>query len=80
MPLDTYYYASETTPILKTPQVACNVVDARGRRVFYGEITYDNNITRIAEISPDPDPRAPYALPGLVDAHVHIESSLLTPQ
>ena len=54
-------------------------MDARVRRVFYGEITYDNNITRIAEISPDPDPRAPYALPGLVDAHVHIESSLLTP-
>ena len=26
-----------------------------------------------------PDPALPYALPGFVDAHVHVESSLLVP-
>ncbi|MBO0357561.1 adenine deaminase [Hymenobacter sp. BT186] len=38
---------------------------------------------RIQAIEPTgataPDPRLPYALPGFVDAHVHIESSLLIP-
>jgi adenine deaminase len=38
---------------------------------------------RILAIEPTgataPDPSLPYALPGFVDAHVHIESSLLIP-
>ncbi|HEX8428540.1 adenine deaminase [Hymenobacter sp.] len=38
---------------------------------------------RIRAIEPtgasEPDPSLPYALPGFVDAHVHIESSLLIP-
>lgn len=29
--------------------------------------------------APAPDPALPYALPGFVDAHVHVESSLLVP-
>ncbi|QKG55430.1 adenine deaminase [Hymenobacter sp. BRD128] len=29
--------------------------------------------------APGPDPARPYALPGFVDAHVHVESSLLVP-
>ncbi|WP_324672073.1 adenine deaminase [Hymenobacter sp. GOD-10R] len=29
--------------------------------------------------APSPDPALPYALPGFVDAHVHVESSLLVP-
>ncbi|MBX0292295.1 adenine deaminase [Hymenobacter sp. HSC-4F20] len=38
---------------------------------------------RIQRITPtgatSPDPALPYALPGFVDAHVHVESSLLVP-
>ena len=34
---------------------------------------------RIADITPVTTPTGPYILPGFVDAHVHIESSLLTP-
>ena len=39
---------------------------------------------RVAAIEPvagasGPDPALPYALPGFVDAHVHVESSLLVP-
>ena len=39
---------------------------------------------RVAAITPvagasGPDPARPYALPGFVDAHVHVESSLLVP-
>jgi adenine deaminase len=34
---------------------------------------------RIADVTPMTIPTGPYILPGFVDAHVHIESSLLTP-
>lgn len=34
---------------------------------------------RLADIVPDPTITGPFILPGLIDAHVHIESSLLTP-
>lgn len=36
-------------------------------------------IERIVYLSDTPDPSLPYVLPGFVDAHVHIESSMLTP-
>ncbi|MFO7615706.1 MAG: adenine deaminase [Bacteroidales bacterium] len=57
------------------------------RRQFYrGEIRFRNGvISEIRELSPDrindPDPGSdfPVILPGLVDAHVHIESSMLVP-
>jgi adenine deaminase len=34
---------------------------------------------RIADVTPVTTPTGPFILPGFVDAHVHIESSLLTP-
>lgn len=38
------------------------------------------HIRQIAPLGPTaPDPTLPYALPGFVDAHVHVESSLLVP-
>ena len=37
-------------------------------------------VQQIVPLGPTaPDPRLPYALPGFVDAHVHVESSLLVP-
>lgn len=37
--------------------------------------------TRISSITPlgEPDETLPYILPGFIDAHVHVESSMLTP-
>ncbi len=58
-----------------------NVVDIRARRVFPATIRVAGGC--IAAIEPlggnAPDPALPYALPGFVDAHVHVESSLLVP-
>jgi adenine deaminase len=53
------------------------IVDAVFRRQFKGEITVENGkITSIKEKEHDNEH---YILPGLVDAHVHIESSMTVP-
>ena len=53
------------------------LVDAVSRRQFKGEITVENGkIIRVEEKEHDNDQ---YILPGLVDAHVHIESSMTVP-
>ncbi|QDU90070.1 Adenine deaminase [Pirellulimonas nuda] len=53
------------------------VVDVHQRRVFPGEVTVLGG--RIASITPVDDAPATYLMPGFVDAHVHIESSMLAP-
>ncbi len=58
-------------------RVAGNIVDVVARKVFKGEIEVrDGVIYTIRELDDAPDC---YILPGLVDSHVHIESSLLIP-
>jgi adenine deaminase len=53
------------------------IVDAISRRKFKGEIVVENGkIISIKEKDHDIDQ---YILPGLVDAHVHIESSMTVP-
>lgn len=53
------------------------IVDAVSRWQFKGEITVENGkITRVEEKEHD---KEQYILPGLVDAHVHIESSMTVP-
>ncbi|WP_292388445.1 adenine deaminase [Methanosarcina sp. UBA5] len=53
------------------------IVDAISRREFKGEIAVENGkIISIEEKEHDNDQ---YILPGLVDAHVHIESSMTVP-
>lgn len=58
-----------------------NVVDVFARSIRPATITI--RAGRIARLTPTgapaPDPALPYALPGFVDAHVHVESSLLVP-
>lgn len=53
------------------------IIDPVQRREFKGEITILNGkIKQIKEIDSAPER---YILPGLVDAHIHIESSMLIP-
>lgn len=53
------------------------IVDPITRRIFDGEITIQGqNIVEIREAASVPNQ---YILPGLIDAHVHIESSMLVP-
>ncbi|MCX5876938.1 MAG: adenine deaminase, partial [Deltaproteobacteria bacterium] len=53
------------------------IVDPVARRQFPGTLVIDQG--RIVEILPDPAARGPFILPGLIDSHIHIESSMLTP-
>ncbi|MCQ2345622.1 MAG: hypothetical protein MJZ82_02515 [Paludibacteraceae bacterium] len=52
------------------------IVDVRNRRIFGGILTIDNGlITNVEEC--DVPETAPYIMPGFVDSHVHIESTLM---
>jgi adenine deaminase len=58
-------------------QVSGKIVDVRNGKIFPGIIDVENGkIVSVKEISHVPDQ---YILPGLIDAHVHIESSMLIP-
>jgi adenine deaminase len=54
-----------------------NIVDIKNKRIFEGEITFkDGKIFSIEEKQHDVNH---FILPGFVDAHIHIESSMLVP-
>lgn len=56
-----------------------HIADIVGRRIFDGEITVDEGrIVSVME-SNDVPSDAPYFLPGFIDSHVHIESSMMVP-
>ena len=53
------------------------VVDIPGRGTFPAEVKYsDGRITSIEPIDQSP---TTFLLPGFIDAHVHVESSMLVP-
>lgn len=56
-----------------------HIVDLEKREIFPGSVKIREE--RIAEIvkADSVDPSAPYILPGFIDAHIHIESSMLVP-
>jgi adenine deaminase len=62
--------------------LSVNLVDIPARTICPVKLQVaDGRIAAIDSISDSagPDPSLPYALPGFVDAHVHVESSLLVP-
>lgn len=54
-----------------------NIVDIQNRHIFHGIITVKG--TQIIAIEPKEGTSTNYILPGFVDAHIHIESSMLVP-
>jgi len=54
-----------------------NIVDIKQRRIFPGTITLKNNIIR--SIEENSEQYDNYIMPGFINAHVHIESSMLAP-
>src|SRR4051794_13489868 len=53
-----------------------NVVDLHRRRIFPAEVAVANG--RIRAITPVPQADG-FILPGFIDAHVHVESSMMVP-
>src|SRR5689334_10196939 len=61
-------------------KVKGNIADIPGKRFFSGTMSIENG--RIASIEKNAagiDQHLPYILPGFIDSHVHIESSMLVP-
>jgi len=62
--------------------LSVNLVDIPARTVCPATLRVVGGHLAAIELVPGasgPDPALPYALPGFVDAHVHVESSLLVP-
>ncbi|MFI5222185.1 MAG: adenine deaminase [Bacteroidia bacterium] len=59
------------------PVIRSNFIDIKQRKIFPAEIVFENGIIKsITEIN---ETFFDYILPGFIDSHVHIESSLLVP-
>ncbi len=59
--------------------LTANILNLFDQTIFYGTITVESGrIVQIDQLGPERTGE-PYILPGFVDAHVHVESSLLTP-
>lgn len=54
-----------------------NIVDIENRRIFKGEVTVEKG--RISSMKESNHSVENYIIPGFVDAHIHIESSMLVP-
>lgn len=54
-----------------------NIIDIESRTCFPGEIWVENGI--VTDILYNTKTYSSYFLPGFIDAHIHIESSMLTP-
>lgn len=54
-----------------------NIVDVLNQRIFKGEISIENS--KIVSIQEKEHNTNTFILPGFVDAHIHIESSMLVP-
>lgn len=57
--------------------VSGNIIDLQHREIFQGTVHVSNG--RISKIVREATNSSRYILPGFVDAHVHVESSMLVP-
>ncbi len=58
-------------------QIQGQIVDIQNRRIYAGEITVENG--KIISIIEKNHEVQHYIMPGFIDAHIHIESSMLVP-
>jgi adenine deaminase len=57
-----------------------NIADIPGKRFFFGEVQIsDGKIASVTELGETSNIGASFILPGFIDSHVHIESSMLVP-
>lgn len=57
--------------------ISGNIIDVRKRKIYKGILEVDNG--KICSITSSDEVKDQYILPGFIDAHVHVESSMLVP-
>lgn len=56
------------------------ITDILNKNIFFGSIEVEDGIIKIIKIAEgEPEKDCPFILPGFIDSHVHIESSMLVP-
>lgn len=60
-------------------KISGNIINIFEKKIQYGTVEIDGGIIQKITYQSNIKPQAPYILPGFVDAHVHVESSMLTP-
>ena len=58
-------------------RISGHIVDIQQKRIYDGEIEFFNGV--IVSILQKHDVENQFIMPGFIDAHVHIESSMVTP-
>jgi len=58
-------------------KVSGNIVDIKNRLVYTGTVEVENG--KISNITKDSGTYKNYIMPGFIDAHIHVESSMLIP-
>ncbi len=58
-------------------KISGNIVDVVEKKIFKGIITVENH--KIISVSKSENVEDQFILPGLIDAHVHVESSMIIP-
>src|SRR5688500_7130556 len=65
---------------MSTFTITGNIADIPGKKFFSGSIIVaEGRISAVEIKQEDVDAALPYILPGFIDSHVHIESSMLVP-
>ena len=62
---------------MKKYKISGNIVDVIACRIFKGQLTIENG--KIVSIEPCENVENQFIIPGFIDAHIHIESSMMLP-
>src|ERR1700730_11039474 len=57
--------------------ISGNIVDVVKRKVFPGTVTFADG--KVTDITKNDEQYDTFIMPGFIDAHVHVESSMLVP-
>ncbi len=60
-------------------EIKGNIVDIESKEIFFGEVIVENGEIKSVKKITETKTGYPFLLPGFIDAHVHIESSMLVP-
>jgi adenine deaminase len=56
-----------------------NIVQIKSKEIFFGDINIEDGLIKSIEKTDELQAGFPFIIPGFIDAHVHIESSMLIP-